>query len=476
MKTSLVLNFVTSAVAEMYCPNANDLMVAYGDGVQIQDGGWGIQGDGGAATKAAFNLNGGYVEFDFDVSNANTGVIPNIYTVSPDGIGGGFSSDHYCDDGQNDKPDCLEVDWIEANGGCGGATTLHTVSGTGPGACNYWGCRTTYSFGGSTFHMKVEYGNDGKLTITRDGQQISGDSLDPPASGNDWGIVKSTYESKGGVIYSSQWTGSWVPADFCGGGPGDLDGSHFSISNLKISGSVVQGPEPQKCEGPQPSPSPSPSPTPTPSGQCNMMPGKNNDGTNLKSSADSTGSAEECCSKCSSTSGCVGFAWVHDNHECWLKSAVDSPRDDGCGGCVTSGTVNAPPTPVPSPTPHPTPTPSPSACTCGCTGDDLKACVAACPSDKFTECVQTCDSPCAPTPPTACTCGCTGDDLKACISACPDDKYAECVQTCDSPCASSCTGGDDGQSLHDCVSACPSDSFQDCVNCCTDKFPSATLV
>merc|ERR1712054_40554 len=81
---------------------------------------------------------------------------------------------------------------------------------------NYWGCRSTYSFGSPSFHVKVEYGNDGKFTITRDGQQISGDGLDPPASGNDWGILKSNYESKGGVIYSSQWTGSWVPADFWG--------------------------------------------------------------------------------------------------------------------------------------------------------------------------------------------------------------------------------------------------------------------
>merc|ERR550514_2051032 len=105
-----------------------------------------------------------------------------------------------------------------------------------------------------------------------------------------------------------------------------------------------------------------------------MNPGKNNDGTNLKSSADITSSAEACCSTCTSTSGCVGFTWVHDNKECWMKSAVDSPRDDECGGCVTSGTVTAP---APTP-PAPTPSPPPSACTCGCTGDDLKACVASC--------------------------------------------------------------------------------------------------
>lgn len=232
----------------VYCPSSADLLVAYGTGVQLEDGGWSIQGNGGAATKAAFNLLGGFVEFDFDVSNANTGVIPNIYTVSPDGIsGGGFTSDKYCDDGENDKPDCLEVDWLESNGGCGGATTLHTISGTGDGACNYWGCRSTYHFGSSTFHMRVEYSNDGRFTITRDGEQISGDSLSPPASESDWGIVQSTYQSKGAVIYSSQWTGSWVPADFCGGGPGDLDGSHFRISNLRVAGFVVQGPEPSKC-------------------------------------------------------------------------------------------------------------------------------------------------------------------------------------------------------------------------------------
>merc|ERR1711934_1108498 len=167
----------------------------------------------------------------------------------------------------------------------------------------------------------------------------------------------------------------WVPADFCGGGPGNLDGSQFQISNLRISGSVVQGPEPQKCSGPQPSPSPSPSPPPSPSpgGTCETQVGKNNDGTNLQSSAIITSSADACCSKCSEAAGCAGYTWVHDNNECWLKSVVGPARDDECGGCVTSGTYTAPapaPTP-PAPTP-PAPTPSPS----GCPGGSLQACVA----------------------------------------------------------------------------------------------------
>merc|ERR1711862_699689 len=175
----------------------------------------------------------------------------------------------------------------------------------------------------------------------------------------------------------SQWTGSWVPADFCGGGPGDLGGSRFSISNLRISGSVVQGPEPQKCSGPQPSPSPSPPPSPSPGGTCETQVGKNNDGTNLQSTAITTGSADECCSQCSSHAGCVGYTWVHDNQECWLKSAVGPARDDECGGCVTSGTYTAPapaPTPLaPSPSPSPSPAPSPS----GCPGGSLENCIKA---------------------------------------------------------------------------------------------------
>merc|ERR1711908_51915 len=70
--------------------------------------------------------------------------------------------------------------------------------------------------------------------------------------------------------------------------------------------------------------------------QCQLMPGMNLDGSNLKSSADSTSSAEACCSLCQSSAGCVGFTWVHETEECWLKSAVDSPRDEGCDGCLTS--------------------------------------------------------------------------------------------------------------------------------------------
>merc|ERR1712137_974470 len=44
--------------------------------------------------------------------------------------------------------------------------------------------------------------------------------------------------------YSSQWTG-WVPGS-CSG-DGNLGASTFSVSNLKIQGTVIKGPEPRRC-------------------------------------------------------------------------------------------------------------------------------------------------------------------------------------------------------------------------------------
>jgi len=219
-------------------------MVAYGT-PQLQDQGWSVQGNGGVATKSAFNLNGGYVEFDIDFSGVNTGVNANIYTISPTGLGSdGYTGDKYCDGADNDKPWCLEVDWIETNGNCGGATTLHTKQGPGPDGCTSWGCRASYHYGGkSSFHMRIEYGADGAWTTIRDGQQVG--ALSPGPGSWDWEVIKSTHEAQGAVIYSSEWTG-WVPVEDCGTS-GDLGSSHYKVSNLKIFGSVVQGPTPRKC-------------------------------------------------------------------------------------------------------------------------------------------------------------------------------------------------------------------------------------
>lgn len=88
-------------------------------------------GGGAAATKASFNLLGGSVDFDLDLSNVHVGVNANIYTVSPTlaNPSSGFVKSDYCDGAATGSKWCVEVDWIESNGDCGGATTLHTVEG-----------------------------------------------------------------------------------------------------------------------------------------------------------------------------------------------------------------------------------------------------------------------------------------------------------------------------------------------------------
>jgi hypothetical protein len=234
---------------ETYCPSSSDLTVEYGS-VQLHNQGWSITGGGAAATKAAFNLLGGSVEFDFEVTQANTGVNQNIYTISPHGVGsGGFKGDNYCDGAKpaGDKW-CVEVDWIESNGNCGGKSTLHDVPGHGTRGCNASGCGSSYHYNGRTsFHMKITYDTNGLWNIYRDGHHIAPSSLNPTPSNSDWSTVAKYYSERGAVIYSSQWAG-WVPLSDCGS-HGDLKSSHFSVKNLRITGSVLQGPKPRLCSG-----------------------------------------------------------------------------------------------------------------------------------------------------------------------------------------------------------------------------------
>jgi hypothetical protein len=210
------------------------------------DQGWSVSGNGGVATKSTFNLVGGSVEFDIDFSSVRTGVNANIYTISPSIGSQGYVGSDYCD-GAGQKPWCVEVDWVESNGNCGGATTLHTKPGPGNDGCTAWGCRNSYHYNGhASFHMRIEYGQDGSWTTIRDGQVINGGNMSPQPAGDAWATLKSAYETKGALIYSSEWTG-WVPVEDCGTS-GDLGASHFSVSNLQITGSVVQGPAPRKCD------------------------------------------------------------------------------------------------------------------------------------------------------------------------------------------------------------------------------------
>merc|ERR1712137_1116843 len=120
----------------------------------------------------------------------------------------------------------------------------------------------------ATDTMRVQYDDEGKWTVSKDGQPFQG--YNPTPDQNAWDYVKSMHEQRGAVIYSSEWVG-WVPVDDCGTSSGDLYGSSFSVSNLVISGSVVQGPEPARCGAP-PAPTPKPTPAPIPTPALTPMP------------------------------------------------------------------------------------------------------------------------------------------------------------------------------------------------------------
>merc|ERR1712232_171092 len=104
--------------------------------------------------------------------------------------------------------------------------------------------------------------------------------------------------SKGAQIQSSQWVG-WVPSgNNCG--RGDLGSSTFSIRNLRVSGTVVQGPQPSKCSSP-PGPKPSPS-----AAQC---PGQHHCG----------------CSWARSVN-----CGVDDGSECWCRCCCEHTSSHSC--------------------------------------------------------------------------------------------------------------------------------------------------
>ena len=252
-----------------YCPSARDLVVAYtswrdpsSSPPTLHDQGWSFRGGGGVATKSAFNLLGGWVEYDLDFSGTLAGVNANIYSISPKFHGSEFNkSRDYCDGGSKPGPGyCLEVDWIESNGHCGGASALHTVPGRNasrePIGCNAGGCRQEYLYDSSTVHMRVEYDDAGRWTQAVENRTIRPDEWVPRPNASDWAMIRESYEQRGAVIYSSHWMG-WSPCPSpCGCNNCSLNESNcssilarsaFSVRNLQIYGAVTQGPTPTLC-------------------------------------------------------------------------------------------------------------------------------------------------------------------------------------------------------------------------------------
>ena len=229
---------------KLYCPSVKDIVVGYGN-AKLYDQGWLNKGGGSAATKASFNLLGGYVEFDIDFTNTQEGINGNIYTISPFNIpSSGFTQKNYCDGAKKGSNWCVEIDWIESNGNCGGATTLHTIEGPGSG-CTAWGCSSKYKYNGKpSFHMKISYSLDGNVNVYRDNQLVQ--PYNPQPKPNELVVLVEQYKKYGAVIYSSLWKG-WVPMENSCASNGDLPSSSFEVKNLKINGILVQGPEPSLC-------------------------------------------------------------------------------------------------------------------------------------------------------------------------------------------------------------------------------------
>lgn len=194
---------------------------------QLHSDGWRIQGGARVSSKASYNLAGGFIEWDMDLSGAHGNVNNNVYLTFP----AGGSGAPYCDSGFSCGGSCCaEMDLTENNGNCFQATTWHSDRGGG----DHGGQAQTGGLG-SSVHFKASWNSDGSsLGVQVGGNYHSGEGF------------QDVMAQHGAVIYSSQWTG-WVPGS-CGG-DGNLDASAVAVKNLRIQGSVVQGPEPTKCPG-----------------------------------------------------------------------------------------------------------------------------------------------------------------------------------------------------------------------------------
>ena len=279
LKKLLVLAAALPAAAELYCPgNANDMNnEANSTSVTFANGGWTIRGDARVSSKTSWNLLGGSMEWDMDVSGVAAEVNTNFYTSSPDKPNCGSAC--YCDiqKSASGKPSCMELDFIENNGQCAMATTLHTFATDGRpnnANCDRWGCAAGQRLpSGGKLHMKATVSTDGTVVVTLNGAVPGAYNPAPSAQSNQ--VVVDTMKSIGASIESSQWFG-WAPSesDCPTGDKSGLDNSVFVVTNVQVNGTVVQGPEPTKCSAaPTPAPPPpAPTPAPTPGSSAKVCP------------------------------------------------------------------------------------------------------------------------------------------------------------------------------------------------------------
>jgi len=225
---------------EVYCPTQGDF--SQGGGVSFDGNGWTIHGGGGVHGLTSFDLLSGFVQFDMDTSGAQGGVNNNFYTASPERS----YFPQYCDIQPNSSPQCMEMDIVENNGNCLTQVTWHTWPNHN-GDCDEGGCwGQAYSSGRRTY--RADFSSDGFMTVSINGNRVS--VTNPTPSNNAKNYVAKQTKALGLQFHSTQWVG-WVPGGNCPGG-NNLDGSSFSVKNLVVSGSIVQGKEPTKCNDLEP--------------------------------------------------------------------------------------------------------------------------------------------------------------------------------------------------------------------------------
>jgi len=82
------------------------------------------------------------------------------------------------------------------------------------------------------------------MTVALDGEVVAVNQ--PVPSDKAKAYVVSTMKAKGAMFHSTQWQG-WVPSGSSCPTGGDLGSSEFSVGNVRILGTLVQGTEPAKC-------------------------------------------------------------------------------------------------------------------------------------------------------------------------------------------------------------------------------------
>ena len=261
----------------------------YGN-VTIGNNGLSISGGGRASSEYSWNLLGGSISFDVNLSNVNDLVNATGYLVFPHN-----KDSYYCDITYPAYgppcSSCLEIDILETNGKNAISTTWHTYNSTNKvekcqtsdsfkkndincsdcncsqDGCyqpiylnNNWyktsKCSLNGAIDGSIINYKKPFTlyttftdecemttyiiqNNTKLKIFNNKEYYL--SSGPHPNNHDQKRLKNVMQQYGAVFVMSQWQG-WSPfSNYCSNQPkGDINTSKYTVSNIKYVGIKVQ--------------------------------------------------------------------------------------------------------------------------------------------------------------------------------------------------------------------------------------------